>query len=290
MDSLHLAIAVEFGFNLLGALLLWKLALSPKARRPPPAIRLADWGIPPSEFLIFLALAMLGAWLFPAVLFAALKHSSVDSDQRLVLGGAAMEAGVLSGAALFYRFVAGVRPKIPESIGSCLGSGFATFFLALPVVNAISIVWQAILGACGVPAVKQEMVDLLVNTGSPLARNVLIFLATVGAPLMEEVVFRAGIFRFLRTFLPRLSAHATEQASGGGFWFGPRLARSTALIVPAALFAAAHGSLTFFAPLLALGIVFSLAYERTGRIGTTVVAHCLFNLNTIVLVLAGLDT
>ena len=33
---------------------------------------------------------------------------------------------------------------------------------------------------------------------------------------------------------------------------------------------------------------FRLAYERTGRIGTTVVAHCLFNLNTIAMVLLGL--
>jgi membrane protease YdiL (CAAX protease family) len=36
-----------------------------------------------------------------------------------------------------------------------------------------------------------------------------------------------------------------------------------------------------------LAIVFSLAYERTGRIGTTMIAHALFNLNMILLVLVG---
>ena len=107
---------------------------------------------------------------------------------------------------------------------------------------------------------------------------------------MEEIVFRAGLFRYLRTLLPRLSAQIQEQAPGETPWFGRRVARVSALVLPAALFGAAHGSLTFFPPLLALGIVFSLAYERTGRIGTTIVAHCLFNLNTILLVFSGLDS
>jgi membrane protease YdiL (CAAX protease family) len=42
--------------------------------------------------------------------------------------------------------------------------------------------------------------------------------------------------------------------------------------------------------LVALGIIFSLAYERTGRIGTTIIAHGLFNLNTIILILCGVTT
>ena len=39
-----------------------------------------------------------------------------------------------------------------------------------------------------------------------------------------------------------------------------------------------------------LGVVFSIAYERTGHIATTMIAHSLFNLNTIMLVLVGLNT
>ena len=48
-------------------------------------------------------------------------------------------------------------------------------------------------------------------------------------------------------------------------------------VTPACLFAALHNHLASFAPLVVLGIVFSLAYERTGRIGTAIVAHALFN-------------
>ncbi|MCX6944811.1 MAG: CPBP family glutamic-type intramembrane protease, partial [Opitutales bacterium] len=52
---------------------------------------------------------------------------------------------------------------------------------------------------------------------------------------------------------------------------------------------AMHANLASFAPLVALGLVFALAYERTGRISTTIVAHALFNLTATLLVLAGVD-
>ena len=66
-----------------------------------------------------------------------------------------------------------------------------------------------------------------------------------------------------------------------------RLPRWAALVIPSCLFGALHGNLASFAPLVALGIIFSLAYERTGRIATTMIAHGLFNLNTIALILCG---
>jgi membrane protease YdiL (CAAX protease family) len=40
-------------------------------------------------------------------------------------------------------------------------------------------------------------------------------------------------------------------------------------------------------PLVILATIFCLAYERTGSIGTTIVAHSLFNLNMTLLILAG---
>ena len=47
------------------------------------------------------------------------------------------------------------------------------------------------------------------------------------------------------------------------------------------------GGLPSLVPLIVLAVVFCLAYERTGTIGTTIVAHALFNLNTFVLDLGG---
>ena len=50
-----------------------------------------------------------------------------------------------------------------------------------------------------------------------------------------------------------------------------------------------HTNLVSLAPLVALGVVFSLAYERTGRISTTILAHAFFNATTTLLILAGVD-
>ena len=118
------------------------------------------------------------------------------------------------------------------------------------------------------PVKMQEAIDLLRHIDSSSLRLALLVVAILLAPMTEELVFRAGIFRYVRTRLPR--------------W--------VALLLPAVLFASLHNNLGTFVPLVALAIVFSIAYERTGNIGTTIVAHALFNLSSALLVLAGVDT
>ena len=82
---------------------------------------------------------------------------------------------------------------------------------------------------------------------------------------------------------------AEDLRNGRFTYVRTRLPRWVALLLPAVLFAALHNDLGTFVPLVALAVVFSFAYERTGRIGTTIVAHALFNLNSALLVLAGVD-
>jgi hypothetical protein len=106
---------------------------------------------------------------------------------------------------------------------------------------------------------------LIVNAESRTAAIVMASFAILVAPITEELIFRAGLFRYLRTRIPRWAA----------------------LLLPALLFASLHGNLAAFAPLAALGIVFALAYEHTGRIAVPIIAHALFNLNTLVLLLTG---
>ena len=57
----------------------------------------------------------------------------------------------------------------------------------------------------------------------------------------------------------------------------------------AIVFGALHGNYVAFLPLVAFGVILSLAYERTGSILVPMVAHSLFNLNTILLVIAGVS-
>jgi membrane protease YdiL (CAAX protease family) len=290
LDPTRPAIVAEVALNLAGAGILCRLAFERFVRKRRAPSSLSEWDLPAVDFLLFLALALGTGFAAQVLLSLAIRRFPLDADTRLVFGGAAMDAGVLAGAASFLLIVRRWRLALRGNSGRILSGGAATFLVALPIVNAVSAVWQGLLDACGVPFLKQDMVDVLLNTHSPLTRSVLILLAVAVAPLTEEVIFRAGIFRFLQTYLPRLAAKRAEESPEGRRWFGPRMARALALLLPAALFGAAHGSLSFFAPLLVLGIVFSLAYERTGVIGTTVVAHGLFNLNTIALVFAGLTS
>jgi membrane protease YdiL (CAAX protease family) len=89
--------------------------------------------------------------------------------------------------------------------------------------------------------------------------------ACVVAPLNEELLFRAGIYRFCRQ----------------------HLGRNWALLISGCLFGALHANWASFLPLALFGIALALAYEATGDIRVSVLTHALFNLNTVVLVLAG---
>lgn len=131
----------------------------------------------------------------------------------------------------------------------------------------VGFAWKTLLEAAGVSVNEQDMVGLFRNTDDPLLFSLLLILAIVIAPITEELLFRAGLFRYLRTRIPR----------------------SLALLAPAFLFAILHGNLVTLAPLLALGMVFSLAYERTGSVVVPIVAHALFNLNTVLLIMAGFE-
>ena len=290
MDSTKLALFGEVALNIAGVGIICRIAFERAVRKLRPEPALADWNLPAADFLLFLALSVMAAFIAPALLNLGMGRSSIGADSRIVFNAAAMDAGVLAGAAIFYAIVCKWRPAPPRKPFDALITGASTFLVAVPILNVVTLAWQAILDWCGVGVQKQDMVDLLLNTHSSVARNILIVLAIVVAPVTEEVLFRAGMFRFLRTYLPGLAVRLAAESPGKRPWLAPRAARALALLLPAAVFGSAHASLSFFPPLLVLGVIFSLAYERTGRIGTTIVAHGLFNLNTIVLVFAGLTS
>ena len=55
----------------------------------------------------------------------------------------------------------------------------------------------------------------------------------------------------------------------------------------AAIFAVIHGNLAVLMPLVVLAVVLALGYEHYGHPAVPILAHALFNLNTIALLLAG---
>jgi membrane protease YdiL (CAAX protease family) len=139
--------------------------------------------------------------------------------------------------------------------------------IALPLVYGAAGLWQALLTWAGLPLDQENSIDDFLAIHSPALRIAFVFIATIAAPVTEELIFRAGLFRFLRGRLPG--------------W--------VAVLVSSLLFAGIHQSLASLAGLTMLAAVCALAYQRTGRIGTAIVAHALFNLTTVVVILLGVN-
>ena len=260
------ALAVELALMLVGLALLWRVQMIPvaRARRPPPA--LTAWTIALPDFGLFAWCVIAGGLLGQLAMAQGLRAFTSDGDTRQVLGGAAFQLGMFGGCAAFALFIPGGR-DFARPRGTFLRAGLVTFAIALPLLIAVGFFWTLLLNFAGLPAERQELIGLFAGAKSPLLLGSLVVLASIVAPITEELIFRAGLFRYARTRLPRWAA----------------------LLLPAVLFGALHGNLASFPQLVTLGVLFSLAYERTGNIAVPMVAHALFNLNTIALILSGID-
>jgi membrane protease YdiL (CAAX protease family) len=261
------ASAYEVVLVLCGLWLTWKCVLAPAGPAGRPQ-RLAPWDIPPIDFACFLCFAFVGATAVSAAASYLLKHAHLSEDQSMVAGGAVMHIGILVGVAGFFAaYGARQRPLAGDSgLRADLLSGLATFLIGVPIVAATSIAWDYVVTKLGLPDDKQDMVQILEDSHSKGLILALVAVATLLVPVTEELVFRAGLFRYFRTRVPRWAA----------------------VLLTSVLFGALHMSWSSFAPLTVLAVLFCLAYERTGSIRTTMVAHALFNLNTFIIVVAGL--
>ncbi|MEY4940729.1 MAG: hypothetical protein RIQ93_2464 [Verrucomicrobiota bacterium] len=263
---------IELALAGVGCVLLWRHALSPSARaRRGPAV-LLEWNARPVEFLALLLFVTLGGFSTALIASALVPVFGLSSDAAMVFNGAAAQIGMLAGLAL-HRSAARSSPPPRLRAPAVFLTGAATFVMAIPLVIASAKLWEIILRSLGLPADKQDLITLFLRTSSPVLLGAMIGLAVVVAPLTEELIFRGGIFRYFRGRLPR----------------------PLAFLLPALIFAALHvqwstlGNIASFAPLTVLALVFSVAYERTGHLGTVIVAHALFNLNTVALIFAGVS-
>jgi membrane protease YdiL (CAAX protease family) len=262
-EAFSLADAIELTLALAGVALLWRFARRSAAGADGGQDRLAHWEIAPLDlglavWAVFAARLML-TW--GAQRIATGRGVASGSETYLVWVGPAFPVGAVLAYAFFRRWTSAGRTFATPQRGFAL-AGLVTFLLVLPLVEGVAFCWQGLLQATGLPADPQDVVNDFVGMKSSALRAAMVLYAVVLAPVAEELVFRGLLFRFARGRLPRWGA----------------------LLLPAAVWAALHG-LTAFAPLLALGVVLELAYERTGNLAVPMCAHALFNLNTILVLL-----
>jgi len=279
LSVLQLAVvAIEYALAIAGLGYLCWLFLSGRGRalRDRPAA-LPRWNIAVSDFAVLgwfvLFFGFVGLALVRMVAGPIPAAQSDGRTLKLLLYGSFPHFGAIVTWLLIRAFGHRYRPALfgphepstPTSVLPAVRGGALTFLVAMPLALGVGFVWERFLQAVGLPTEPQELVGLLAQAKSPALVAFVIALALVLAPVAEELVFRVGIFRFLRARAPGWVAY----------------------VVSAGLFAALHGNWFGSLPLFILGLVFAASYERTGRIAVPMLAHALFNLNTLLLVLSG---
>lgn len=262
----HAAITSQVLLVGAGIVLLWRNFLSPSARAQQPAPRLAPWNVPLIDGFRFIFHGLAAGFIASFAVGVLSKTLHLEGDALVIASTAALHFGALIGFGCHVFFN---RPPATEAGRGERGvvAGLMTFVMAMPIVVAANLAWVGVLKLSGIELARQPAVELVGRLGGSPWFFAFIASAVVFAPTAEELLFRAGVFRLFRSRAPRWLAY----------------------VVPALLFAAIHFHLESFVPLAVLGMIFSFAYERTGTISTPIVAHAVFNLNNLVMVLSGAD-
>lgn len=130
------------------------------------------------------------------------------------------------------------------------------------VLGAISAGFVLLLKTFGIETRPQDAVEIIKN-GTPATIAVMIFAAGILAPVGEELVFRHTIFKKLE----------------------PLIGANPATYVTSFLFALIHMNLQAFPALFLLGIWLTFLYRKTGSLVSAMLAHAVFNMTTIVILL-----
>ncbi len=283
-DPLQLTLAaLEYTLVFGGTgLLLWLLGNRPQRARWLGTHSLPQIHLSLSEFalgavLIFLtgfATSALAQVLLGKFLATAPDHQGL----QLLILNLANYGGALLGWRVAFPSVFRtwqIGPDLPKpkttrqtlSWSEATGYAVVTVLVALPILILVSLGWTALLRACGLPDEPQDLIALFTQTKSALVVAGMLVVACVLAPIYEELLFRAGLYRFVRQ----------------------KLGRTSALLISGFSFGALHANWAGFLPLAVLGMLLALVYEATGSIRVAIIAHGLFNLNTIIILLSGLS-
>jgi uncharacterized protein len=224
------------------------LATAPVAEPAPRAFPPSNWG--PSGALLGAVAAIVAGLVFgiPALFF-----TSGDGDLTTA-GSVIAQLGLVAGMVLVPLFIA--RSNGAGSLGEALQrlgvqrfkpSAFLWMFAALAAYLTFAALYSILI-------LEPEQEDIAESFG-PVPIQVL--LIVLGAAVAEELCFRGMLFGGLRERLPMVPA-----ALIAGTVFGLLHAFTGISAVP---------------PLIALGFVFCLLYEKTGSIVPGILLHMLNN-------------
>ena len=168
---------------------------------------------------------------------------------------------VFYGASRFYPGLYASRLNNTNlSIFTSFKKALRLFLMLLPGVWIAAMLWAKVLsGLEGFGLIEdlkqQDLVTLFQGGGDPFAIGLLVIAAVILAPIVEELIFRGCLYRFLKS---QTTVFPAQIASG-------------------ILFSMIHWNLLSFLPLVLVGIFLARIYEKTGSILVAIWFHAFFN-------------
>ncbi|HEX7135139.1 MAG TPA: type II CAAX endopeptidase family protein [Iamia sp.] len=148
----------------------------------------------------------------------------------------------------------------------------------LVLVPLVSWPWAALLGTSS-DELEEPACRLAEKADGSSLGIVLLFLITViGAPIVEELFFRGFVQRAaVAAFTRNLPLDDNEAAR-----LARRVGVASGLVLTAALFGLTHFQVLQAPALIAFGLVLGILAHRSGRLGSSIIAHMAFNATTVV--------
>ena len=195
----------------------------------------------------------------------ALAHSSAPPGWFVATSILGLWVGFLGAPYLAIRYASSVKHRFGLSFrpmdlfGVLIGLGLQIF------IGLLYLPFRTHLKHFDAPITK------LTGSSHGAGYAFVILLTIVGAPVVEEIFFRGLLLRSL----VGLAATARRERAR-------KLALVAAVIADGLLFAASHGELVQLPGLALVGIVLSICFLRTGRLGLSMVTHMSFNAVAII--------
>lgn len=259
---------------LLGGLIALVRALRADTQSKPMTLR--PWNLSWLDFGLYCWVLVMFSFAAQVALAFLMKNCGVPEDDipaQMLGQGVAFHVVALSLVLFAFHKARDGLQLSPERLGlrNLFGMIVGCFFSGIFLAMLLGKSWEFLLSflselGLASPPEPQEMVAILSEAGIGWTTISLAVLAVFIAPVSEELMFRAGLYRFLKG----------------------RLSARFALIVSSLLFALMHFNTLSFLPLLLIGMLLCRAYERSGNILVPIGFHALFNANNIaLLVLIG---
>mgnify|MGYP004475375609 CR=1 FL=1 len=268
LDPAAIAATLIVLSTLAGSTALWVRKLRSPRSSIIPNIGIGTWPIGWVNFVIFICAAITSIAASQFLGSAILNVIGVQANQLTPwLAVAAVLLLQIPLLAVFYitrRFFpaqyASQLNSHAVSIGLALKQAAPYFLRFLPIIWIVSFLWTKILsdlqefGLIG-EFPPQQLVQLFQSGGDPLAICLLVIFAVLLAPIVEELIFRGCIYRFLKSQTSLLLAQ----------------------LISGVIFALIHANLLSFVPLVLVGILLARSYEKSGNILVPICFHALFN-------------